>query len=194
MSDWFTSLGPVVWFGEQFTDASAWSVFRLMLLSWVFAAAAFIGLDRLGAMLLGRSRPLAHEPPERARSWRWGTGAPPPNYSLLPPGTMVESTVPVITTAAAVDRPLALMAGDTTPIVRLPDPALPLDDEAFWRLFADDEAPIFGFENGTRLSKGEAPERYNPVTGYLESLQRDQHGGTLHWEWQPDDPIIVGPE
>lgn len=196
MSDWFNDLGPVQWFGEQFEDPTAWSIFRLMLLSWVFAAAAFIGLDRVGTVLLGRSRPLAQEPPVRARTWRWGRRTPPANFSLLPPGSTIESTVPVVAAPVALARPqmLELGAGTTATQPILPDPGLPLDDDAFWRLFADDDAPVFGYENGLRLGNGQAPERYNPITGRVEKLRRSEAAGTLSWSWLPDDPHVIGPE
>ncbi len=198
MSEWFNDLGPVEWFGEQFEDPTAWSIFRLMLLSWVFAGFAFIGLDRVGAVLLGRSRPVAQEPPVRARAWRWGRHTPPENYSLLPPGSTVASTVPVVAAPVALSRPQLLelgpgdSAGPQQPI--LPDPSLPLDDAAFWQLFADDDAPVFGYENGLRLGNGQPPERYNPITGRVENLQRNKSAGTLTWAWLPDDPHVIGPE
>lgn len=194
--DWFNDFGPVEWFNEQFVDPDAWSIFRLMLLSWAVAGAAFIGLDRISTVLLGRSRPLAQEPPIRARTWRWGRQTPPRNYSLMPAGTTVQSTVPLVEAPVPLERPLAalLSGAPSATQIRLPDPSLPMDDDAFWRLFADDTAPVFGFENGTRLGKGEAPERYNPITGRVESLERDQEAGTLLWAWQPDDPYVVGPE
>ncbi len=198
MSEWFNSFGPVEWFGEQFQDPSARSVFRLMLLSWVFAAVVFIGLDRVGAVLLGRSRPLAQEPPVRARAWRWGRRTPPANYSLLPPGSTVESTVPVVAAPTPLARPqlLELEPGEISDPAKptLPDPSMPLDDDAFWRLFADDDAPVFGYENGLRLGNGQAPERYNPITGRVEKLRRNESAGTLSWSWLPDDPHVIGPE
>ena len=69
-----------------------------------------------------------------------------------------------------------------------------MDDASFWRLFAEDAAPIFGFENGIRLDKGDAPERYNPITGRVEALERDELAGTLLWAWQAEDPHVVGPD
>jgi len=201
MSDWFNDLSLVEWFGDQFVDPSAWSIFRLMMLSWALAAVVFIGLDRLGSMLLGRSRPLAQGPPERARAWRWGRHAPPTNYSLLPPGSTVESTVPMLAAPVALDRPMLELGagegdsgGDTTAVRTLPDPALPLDDDAFWRLFADDDAPVFGYENGLRLGNGQPPERYNPITGRVEVLKRYEDAGSMSWTWLPDDPHVIGPE
>jgi hypothetical protein len=196
VSEWFQSLGPVEWFGEQFDpeQVTAASLFRMMLLSWVVAAIAFIVLDRLGSMLLGRSRPLAQIPPDRARAWRWGRREPPENFSLAPPGTTIESTVPYISAPMPLDRPLALMPGPVPSELQLPDPALALEDPEFWRLFAEDTAPVFGFENSTRLGKGEAPERYNPVTGRVEALSRDADAGTLDWQWAPSKITIVGDE
>lgn len=197
MSEWFNDLAPVEWFRDQFVDPSAWSMFRLMMLSWVVAALVFIALDRLNAMLLGRSRPLAQEPPHRARAWRWGRQAPPPNYSPLPAGTMVPSTVPVVAAPVPLERPvLALDTGEEAVVAApaLPNPALPLEDDAFWRLFADDDAPVFGYENGLRVGDGKPPERYNPVTGKIETLRRNTAAGTLSWSWLPDDPHVIGPE
>lgn len=196
MSDWFNEFGPVEWFRDQFVDPSAASVFRLMLISWVVAAVVFIVLDRMGSLLLGRSRPLAQEPPLRARTWRWGRHEPPTNYSLLPPGSTVASTVPAIAAPIRLERPqLALEQGEIAPVApRFPDPASPLDDDAFWRLFADDDAPVFGYENGLRLGNGQQPERYNPVTGRVETLRRNETAGTLSWSWLPDDPHVIGPE
>lgn len=178
MSDVFNDFGPVEWFRSQFEDPSAASMFRLVLISWAVAAIVFIALDRLGSMLLGRSMPLAQHPPERARAWRWGRSTPPSTYSLLPPG--VEG-VPVLEPSIPLARPLALGAGPLPPTIVLPDVSSPLDDAAFWRLFADDLVPIFGFENGARLARGEAPERYNPVSGRVEALERNADEGTLSW-------------
>lgn len=196
MSDWFNEFGPVEWFRDQFVDPSAASVFRLMLISWVVAAVVFIALDRMSSLLLGRSRPLAQEPPVRARAWRWGRHAPPENYSLLPAGSTVEATVPAIAAPVPLARPqLALETGEIAPgPPRLPDPGSPLDDDSFWRLFADDDSPVFGYENGLRLSNGQQPERYNPITGRVETLRRNELAGTLSWSWLPDDPHVIGPE
>jgi len=194
MSEWFNELGPVEWFSEQFVDPTAWSVFRLMMLSWVVAAVVLIALDRVSTMLLGRSRPLAQEPPVRARTWRWGRATPPSNYSAFPAGTMAPSTVPTIGSAIKLSRP-ELDEDDAGPgALPFPDAALPLDDNDFWRLFTDDSAPIFGYENGLRLADGNPPERYNPITGRVEPLKRNEVAGTLSWSWLPDDPTVIGPE
>lgn len=201
MSEWFNDLAPVEWFSEQFVDPSAWSIFRLMMLAWVFAAAVLIVLDRINTMLLGRSRPLAQEPPVRARMWRWRNATPPENYSAFPAGTMVPATVPVIASPVPLERPALPSQVDEDEqeeqpenSVLLPDPAMPMDDDDFWRLFANDEAPVFGYENGVRVSNGNPPERYNPITGRVEALLRSEAAGTLSWSWLPDDPNVIGPE
>lgn len=190
MSDWFHSLEPVMWFTEQFEDPTAASLFRMVLISWAVAAAAYIGLDRLGSLLLGRSRPLAQAPPSRARAWRWGRSEPPANYSLLPPGTVVQ-TAPVVSTGANLDRPSAVAAGMLAHTIRVPDPAGPLDDTSFWQLFDEQSAPLFGYENGLRLRDGQAPQRYNPVTRRVESLERHREEGILLWGWSPGTTTIV---
>ena len=190
MSEWFNSLGPVMWFTEQFEDPTAAALFRLVLISWAVAAAAYIGLDRLGSLLLGRSRPLAQAPPSRARAWRWGRSEPPTNYSLLPPGTVVQ-TAPVVSRGANLDRPSAVAAGMLAHTIRVPDPAGPLDDDAFWQLFDEQSAPLFGYENGLRLRDGDAPQRYNPVTRRVESLERHRDEGILLWGWSPGTTTIV---
>ena len=191
MSETFNSFGPVEWFSDQFADPSAASMFRLVLVVWAVLALVSIILDRFGSMLLGRSRPLAQHPPERARAWRWRRHTPPDNYSLLPPGI---AGVPQLEPEVSFERPLALPAGEEQQISQMPDVSIELDDEAFWRLFADDAAPMFGFENGTRLGKGSAPERYNPVTGRVEQLVRNADGSTLSWSWGADGSLTIGGE
>lgn len=199
MSDAFNEFGPVEWFREQFVDASAASLFRLVILSWLVAALVWIAADRLGSVLLGRSRPLAQEPPVRARAWRWGRRTPPPNYSLLPPGV---AAVPVVASAVVVERPttspLAELPLASQPIGEvsfddpIPDPSIALDDPEFWKLFADQESPLFGFENATKLSHGEAPERYNPVIGRVEQLARDREQSTISWPHEADSTLLIG--
>ena len=188
MSEAFDSFGPVEWFREQFVDASAASIFGLVLISWLVTALVLIGLDRASSVLLGRSRPLAQHPPERARAWRWGRRTPPPNYSLLPPGVLAP---PRVGTVVDVHRPLALPAGHEAQAF-VADPTIDLDDSAFWRLFAEETAPIFGFENGTRLSKGDPPERYNPVTGRVEALIRNVDEATVTWPESAERSLIIG--
>ena len=193
MNEWFQALGPVEWFTAQFEDPTAASLFRLVLISWAVAAFTYIGLDRLGSVLLGRSRPLTQVPPSRARAWRWGRSAPPTNYALLPPGTTVQAppTLPSGTTVANLDRPSAVAAGMLAHTIRVPDPAGPLEDDAFWQLFDEESAPLFGYENGPRLRDGIAPERYNPVTRRVESLERHRGEGILLWGWSPGVTTIV---
>ncbi len=190
MSEWFNSLGPVEWFGAQFEDPTAASLFRMVLISWGVAAVAFVGLDRLGSVLLGRSRPLAQVPPTRARAWRWGREEPPANYSMLPPGTTVQAA-PTVTMGEALERPSLVTAGMLAETIRVPDPAGPLADDDFWRLFDEESAPLFGFENGLRLRDGDAPERFNPVTRRVEPLIRYQDEGILLWTWSPSSTTIV---
>ena len=192
MNEWFQALGPVEWFTSQFEDPTAASLFRLVLISWAVAAVAYVGLDRLGSVLLGRSRPLAQTPPERARAWRWGRSVPPENYSLLPPGTTVQAT-PIVSMGegANLDRPTAVAAGMLAHTIRVPDPAGPLEDADFWQLFDEESAPLFGYENGLRLRDGEAPERYNPITRHVESLERHREEGILLWSWSPSTTTIV---
>lgn len=190
MSEWFNSLGPVEWFGAQFEDPTAASIFRLVLISWGVAAAAFIGLDRVSAILLGRSRPLVQAPPERARGWRWGSQQAPANYSLLPAGTVIDS-VPALPAGPELDRPSPVAAGMLAETIRVPDPAGPLEDADFWRLFDEERAPLFGFENGLRLRDGKAPERFNPVTRKVESLERYREDGILLWTWSPESTTII---
>jgi hypothetical protein len=189
MSEAFNSFGPVEWFSEQFADPSAASMFRLVLVVWAVLALVSIVLDRLGSLLLGRSRPLAQHPPERARAWRWGQLTPPENYSLLPPGI---AGIPRLEPEVPLERPLALPPGDEQLILQIPDESIALDDDAFWRLFADDSAPIFGFENGARIARGSAPERYNPITGRVEQLVRNADGSTLSWSWGVDGSLTIG--
>ena len=191
MSEWFNDLGLVQWFTDQFTDTDAASLFRLVLISWGVAAAAYIGLDRLGSVLLGRSRPLAQTPPTRARAWRWGRSEPPANYSLLPPGVTATAPRPALSTGAALDRPTAVAAGMLATTIAVPDPAGPLDDAEFWQMFDEESAPLFGYENGLRLRNGEAPERYNPVTRSAEPLQRHRDEGVLLWGWSPGATTVV---
>ncbi len=189
MTEFFQTFEPVEWFTSQFQDPTAASLFRLVLISWAAAAVAYIGLDRMGAVLLGRSRPVAQVPPVRARGWRWGRSVPPANYSMLPPGTI--QTTPNVAMGANLDRPTAVAAGMLAQTIRVPDPAGPLDDEEFWQLFDEESAPLFGFENGMRLRLGEAPQRYNPVTREVESLERHREQGVLLWGWSPSVTTVV---
>lgn len=195
MSDAFNEFGPVVWFQDQFIDASAESLFRLVLLSWLVFAIVLIASDRLGAALLGRSRPLAQHPPVRARAWRWGRRTPPANFSLLPPGV---SPAPTIETGQLVGRPLALPAATLQPDGDDVDAEsamwTTLDDADFWRLQSVDERPIFGFENGTRLGKGDAPQRYNPVVGRVETLTRNSDDGSVAWPQTAANVLVIGSE
>lgn len=190
MSEAFNNFGPVEWFREQFDPetVSAESMFRLVVLSWLVAALVLIATDRLGSTLLGRSRPLAQHPPTRARLWRWGRQTPPTNFSLLPPGV---ATVPAIPSQSHVSRPLALPIAEITFEEPIPEATGELDDSAFWRLFAEDESPLFGFENATRLTNGNAPERYNPVIGRVESLARSREESTVAWPMNESSSLVI---
>ncbi len=209
MSEWFLSLGPVEWFREQFEgcpeDAltcdsiSAQELFRFVLIAWVVAAVVLIALDRLGSGLWGRSRPLAQEPPQLARSWRWGRKPPPANYSLLPPGTTVQSAAPTLPETTPVERPVlpALPVGGAVvpgaaSTVTLIDPGSDVSDNEYWNTFAGSVSPIFGHENDDRLGRGNAPERYNPISGRVESLRRDQDAAELYWDWAPESVATIG--
>ena len=221
MSEWFLSLPPVEWFREQFQECpegaidcdsiTAQEMFQFVLLAWLVAAAVLIVLDRVGAGALGRSRPLAQVPPERARLWRWGRKTAPANYSLLPPGSTVAVAAPPQIAIEPVPRPqlstaetidLSESPNTTIDLENLPQPvpayvspiaANPdLPDEAFWQTLASASAPIFGLENDALLREGTAPERYNPITGRVESLLRDSEAEELLWPWLPSSTTIVG--
>lgn len=191
MSEAFNNFGPVEWFRDQFNPetVSAESMFRLVILSWIVAAVVLIAIDRLGSTVLGRSRPLAQHPPERARSWRWGRQTPPANFSLLPPGV---ASAPALEPEVRVIRPLALPPAEVTFEGPMPDATSELDDTAFWRLFAEDESPLFGFENATRLTNGTPPERYNPVTGRVESLLRSREDAAVLWPTDATSSLVIG--
>jgi len=208
MMEFFDSLPPVRWFREQFincpelaTDCeglTASDLFRFVILAWVFAAVVFIAMDRLGASILGRSRPLAQEPPERARTWRWRRRTPPPpNYSLLPAGTVVQSAPPQpVAMVEQAPRPIDLTPVEGKPdeielevASRLPDPGIDVDDNDYWRLVGTEPAPFFGLENAARLSDGDAPERFNPVLGRVETLSRAPDDNTLWWPEMADDVL-----
>ena len=128
-----------------------------------------------------------------------GRRIPPPNYSLLPPGVAAP---PQLMMATSVDRParnpLAELPVDSQSIddVRFEeeaaDPSSALDDDAFWRVFSDSDTPLFGYENATRLSKGDAPERYNPVIGRVEKLERDRDAATITWPQEAEHVLLIG--
>lgn len=207
MREWLLSLGPVEWFRDQFAECpegaldcdsiGAPDLFRFVLIAWAVAAVALIALDRLGSGLFGRSRPLAQEPPAKARAWRWGRQAPPENYSLLPPGTTVQqSEPPPVLAMAPVDRPALTTSTPDQPAQSLSSVALPggeVSNDAFWKALAVSSAPLFGLENQERLNSGLHPERYNPVTGRVETLDRDEMG-QISWAWSPESTTVIGDE
>ena len=187
MSDSINESGFIEWLRELFVGADAESMFRWVIVAWLVLVAAMVVLDRLGTGLLGRSRPLEQVPPERARTWRWGRRTPPPTYSLLPTGTIDERTqhAPAIAESIPLStRPIAaLPAATAAPVLANPD---------YWRAAANPAAPHFGYENTERLERGIAPERYNPVTGRVESLDRDESTGALVWPGDAESPLAIG--
>ena len=188
MSDSINESGFIEWLRELFVGADAESMFRWVIVAWLVLVAAMVVLDRLGAGLLGRSRPLEQAPPERARTWRWGRRTPPPTYSLLPTGTIDERAHQ----APAIRESIPL---STRPLAALPAPSaapILLANPDYWRAAANPAAPHFGYENTERLERGTAPERYNPVTGRVESLDRDESTGILIWPGDAEAPLAVG--
>lgn len=207
MSEFFLDLPPVRWFREQFINCpelqadceplTASNLFRFVIIAWLVAAVVFIAMDRLGASILGRSRPLAQEPPEKARTWRWRRRPPPPNYSLLPAGTVVQAaavTAPPQPVAAVepAPRPAELetpVGAEPEVVGRLPDPGIDVGDKDYWRLVSAEPAPFFGLENAARLTDGDAPQRFNPVLGKVETLSRAPDDNTLWWPEIADDVL-----
>lgn len=204
MIEFLENLPPVRWFLDQFAPCpeldptceplTAAGLFRFVLLAWVVAAAVFILADRFGSLVLGRSRPLAQEPPERARTWRWrAKSSIPTNYSRLPAGTVVDDNQPALsmreTTLVVPELPALASDVAVEPVVAeptpepelLPDATINLADSAYWQLVADRATPAFGLENVERLKNGEAPERFNPVLGRVETLQRNSGEAALSW-------------
>lgn len=187
MTDDLNDSRPIEWLRGLFEDASAESMFRWVIVAWLVLVFSMVVLDRFGAGLLGRSRPLLQSPPERARTWRWGRRTPPSTYSLLPTGTLAEAA-PRAVPELAESIPLS-----TRPVAALPAAVLaPVDNTTYWIDAANPAAPRFGYENVDRLSDGAAPERYNPITGRVESLDRDGETGALVWPGDATDPVILG--
>jgi len=67
-----------------------------------------------------------------------------------------------------------------------------MPDREFWKTLASEPAPLFGSENDDRLARGTAPERYNPISGRVESLLRDSTEAALLWPWTPGSATVVG--
>lgn len=216
MSEWFQSLGPVEWFREQFagcpegvTDCdsiSAQDMFQFVLIAWLIAAVVLIALDRLGSGLFGRSRPLAQVPPTRARTWRWRRQTPPENYSLLPPGTALPTPeqAPSIDLVETVNRPELTTRSEaaTQPNASANVPSAvssgsligaTITNAELWRAYSNDPVPTFGLENQERLAQGLAPERYNPVSGRVESLHRNTETAEILWPGTPQSVTTIGP-
>jgi hypothetical protein len=177
------------WLRELFTDASAESMFRWVIVAWAILVLAMVVMDRFGSGLLGRSRPLVQAPPERARTWRWGRRTPPTTYSLLPTGT----TLPGVSSAAS--TPAESIPLSTRPLAAIPErssASMVVPNLVYWQDAADPVAPLFGYENNERLGNGEAPERYNPITGRVEALDRDERTGRLYWPGDSESPNRLG--
>ena len=183
--------GPVSWIRDLFETATAESMYRWVLLVWIVVVVVLVALDRLGTALLGRSRPLVQPPPPRARAWRWGRGTPPPTYSLLPPGSVVPTRHAIAAPSESIPlvAPRALGAGPP-PIEpeagTIISPRPWLSDSEFWSTTVDPLEPLFGYENLTRLEAGLPPERFNPISGRVEVLERDQATGAVRWPCQSD--------
>lgn len=165
---------------ELFATADAESMFRWVLLAWAVVVVASVFGDRISSVLLGRSKPRVQRPPTGARGWRWRRRIPPPTYSLHPVGT-VGTDQPRVSTSI----PLTLPAGSSTGRMMLVERRwlvrTDLDNDDFWMKHANDASPIFGIENHSKLRRGEAPERFNPLTRRVERLRRDPDTGALHW-------------
>ncbi len=179
---------PIEWIRELFTDADAESMFVWMFTAWAIAAGLMIVSDRLGSILLGRSRPLEQAAPARARTWRWGRKVAPAAFARHT--TMTRLAPAPTPPPRAIARPSPV---EHAPIVgELPalGPAR-VDDSTFWKSLADDAAPWFGDENTIRLDSGEPPQRYNPVTGRIETLERHAESGEMSWPRSARTRIVL---
>lgn len=186
----------VEWVRDLFADASAESMYRWVLVAWVAAVGGLILLDRIGAMLQGRSKPRVQTPPALARLWRWRRSNAPVMYSTLPAGTVIDSgstralppSIPLARSAPIEDAELVVLEPEARmPAVELETfearmlPAGPVRNDRYWRQAADPDEPVFGLENMVRLELGRAPERYNPITDSIETLERDPVSGIASW-------------
>lgn len=191
MSDSISESRLVEWIRELFVDATPESMIRWMLVAWLVSTAVLVGLDRLSSVLVGRSRPIAQQPPKLARSWRWRKGSlPPATYSMLPSGTMVPPTP----SARSASIPLAYVVDDE--VVEAEEPTMLLerpevDDNEYWRDLVSVTTPLFGYENNSRLELGRPPERFNPVLGRVEQITRVAEQGRVSWPESASDAIAI---
>jgi hypothetical protein len=205
MSEAIDDFGPIEWLRELFADASAESMYRWMLAAWLVAAAVLIALDRVGWSLQGRSKTRTQTPPRLARLWRWRRADPPATYSMLPSRTVVfegstprlPQSIPLARSAPIEDAEIVVAANGTDVLVedgtgeRLMLAPGPMPNDRYWRSAADRREPIYGLENHVRLEIGRPPERYNPVSDRIETLERDPDTGIASWP-RPDDLVWRG--
>lgn len=205
MADDIDEFWLVEWLRDLFADASAESMYRWMLVAWVLAVGGFILLDRLGSMLAGRSRPRVQTPPALARLWRWRRADAPAMYTALPAGTVFDTgtarqlppSIQLARSAPIEDAELVILE----PELRMPAelevleprmlPAGPIPNDRYWRQAADPKGPAFGLENNVRLELGRAPERYNPITDRIETLEREPVSGIASWP-RPEGAVWHG--
>ena len=195
MSETIDELPPIDWLRDLFEDASAASMYRWMMVAWAVAVGGLIALDRIGWSLQGRSRPHRQTPPLRARLWRWRRSDPPALFTPLPSRTVVfEGSSPRVPSSIPLARSTPIEEAEVVTDMDEPDevdagPLMlasgPIPNDRFWRLVADPDEPIFGLENNVRLELGKAPERYNPITDRIETIERDPATGIARWP-RPD--------
>ena len=189
MSETIDESAPIEWLRDLFDDASAASMYRWMMVAWLVAVGALIALDRIGWSLQGRTKPKTQTPPLRARLWRWRRADAPTLYSPLPSRTVVfegsspqlPPSIPLARSAPIEDAELVVMDDDPVETAPLMLGTGPIPNDRYWRLVADPSEPIFGLENNVRLELGRPPERYNPITDRIETLERDAHNGIASW-------------
>lgn len=196
MSETIDELPPIEWLRDLFEDASAASMYRWMMVAWVVAVIGLIALDRIGWSLQGRSKPRHQTPPLRSRLWRWRRVDPPALFTPLPSRTVVfEGSSPRVPPSIPLARSTPVeeaelvgaeeAGADGAPAAPLMLSAGPVPNDRFWRLVADPDEPIFGLENNLRLQLGKPPERYNPITDRIETIERDAGTGIVRWP-RPD--------
>ncbi len=205
MADAIDEFWLVEWLRDLFADASAESMYRWMLVAWVIAVGGLILLDRIGSMLQGRSKPRVQTPPALARLWRWRRSEAPTTYSALPAGTVFDSgyarqlppSIPLARSTPIEDAELVVLEPEQllAPELEAPGPRMlpagPVPNDRYWRQAADPHEPVFGLENNVRLELGRPPERYNPITDRIETLERDPVSGIARWP-RPEGTVWHG--